>query len=57
MEAKPAEYDALSYLGNAYRLTGQYENAMIIYNQIIALFPGTQRAEAAQNYIYIMNRG
>ncbi len=57
VEAKPAEYDALSYLGNAYRLTGQYENAMIIYNQIIALFPGTQRAEAAQNYIYIMNRG
>ncbi len=57
VEVKPDEYDALSYLGNAYRLTGQYDSAIEIYNHIIQIFPGTQRAEAAQNYIYIINRG
>ena len=43
--------DALLYLGNAYRMNGQNEDAIEVYEQVIALFPGSDRATRAQGYI------
>lgn len=43
--------DALYTLGNAYRKSDDEENATGIYNQVIELFPGTERARRAQGYL------
>lgn len=43
--------DALYTLGNAYRKNEDEENAKAIYNQVIELFPGTERARRSQGYI------
>lgn len=43
--------DALYTLGNAYRKSEDEENAIRIFNQVIELFPGTERARRAQGYL------
>ena len=43
--------DALFTLGNAYRRAGKNAEAIEVYERVIELFPGTQRAARAQNYI------
>ena len=43
--------DALYTLGNAYRKNEDVENATKIYNQVIELLPGTERARRAQGYL------
>ena len=43
--------DALFTLGNAYRRAGKDTEAIDVYERVIELFPGTQRASRAQNYI------
>lgn len=42
--------DALYNLGNAYRLSGDSENAITTYDKVIELFPGTDRANRAKRY-------
>lgn len=43
--------DALYYLGQAYRRSGDNENAIATYNKVIELFPDSSRARNAQEYI------
>lgn len=43
--------DALYTLGNAYRKNEDKDNATKIYNQVIELFPGTERARRSQGYL------
>lgn len=43
--------DALFTLGNAYRLLGNYEDAISIYEQVVRTFPDTERATKSQQYI------
>lgn len=42
--------DALYYLGNAYRKSGDAENALTTYDKVIELFPDTRRARDSQTY-------
>lgn len=44
------DYDVLTYLASAYRLSGDSENALPVYREIVEKFPG-HRATAAQYYI------
>ena len=46
-----SDYDILNYLAHAYRLQGQAENADANFNRIIELFPDTQRAANAAQYL------
>jgi len=43
--------DALYYLGQACRISGDKEGAIAAYNRVIELAPGSQRAAKAQSYI------
>lgn len=43
--------DALYNLGNAYRMSGDVENANATYEKVIELFPGTDRANRSKRYI------
>ncbi|MCM1046458.1 MAG: tetratricopeptide repeat protein [Candidatus Gastranaerophilales bacterium] len=52
-----ANMDAWFFLGEAYRGIGDTENAVMIYNKVIELFPGTERARRAQNFITNMAVG
>ena len=47
----PENGDALFMLGNAYRGNGQNTEAIAIYEKVIALLPGTERARRSQTYI------
>lgn len=42
--------DALYYLGNAYRLSGDSEKAVATYDKVIELFPNTEWANRSQGY-------
>lgn len=42
--------DALYYLADAYRQSGDSENAIIVYNKVQELFPDTERARRAKQY-------
>lgn len=42
--------DALYFLGQTYRRSGDNENAIATYDKLIELFPGTERARKAQQY-------
>ena len=44
---------ALYYLAQAYRKTNDLETAKIYYQKIVELYPGTERAANAQNYLNI----
>lgn len=50
-DASSANGDALVYLGNSYRNTGDLERAKETYEKIIALFPDTEKARRAQQAI------
>ncbi|MBQ9122827.1 MAG: tetratricopeptide repeat protein [Lachnospiraceae bacterium] len=50
-----ANRDALFNLGNAYKRNEDKENALIIYQQVIDLFPDTQSASRAKRYIDELN--
>ena len=43
--------EALHYLGQAYRMSDDRENAIATYRKVIELFPGTPNAASAQRYI------
>ncbi len=43
--------DALFTLGNAYRKQEDAEHAINVYKQVIDLFPGTEKARRAQEYL------
>jgi len=43
--------DALLYLGNCYRNTGQKDEAIKIYEQVVSQFEGTEKARKAQNFL------
>ncbi len=42
--------DALYYLGDAYRQSGDSENALLTFQKVQELFPGTERARKAEQY-------
>jgi len=42
--------DALFYLGNAYRKSGDWDNAIATYDKVMELFPDTRRARDSQTY-------
>ncbi len=42
--------DALYFLGQTYRKSGDNENAIAAYDKVVELFPGTERARRAKNY-------
>lgn len=50
-----ANGDALITLGNAYRRSEKKEEAVAVYEKVIELFPGTERARRAQKYINDLN--
>lgn len=47
--------DALFYLGNSYRQTGDNDKAKEVYAQIIDNFPNTDRANKAETYLAEIN--
>lgn len=47
--------DALFALGNAYRRNEDEDKASEAYNQVIELFPGTERARRSQDYLNEMS--
>lgn len=47
--------DALYNLGNAYRMSGDTENANATYEKVIELFPGTDRANRSKKFITTTN--
>ena len=47
--------EALYNLGNAYRKAGDTANAMAAYQQVIELFPNTEKANRSQAFINDMN--
>lgn len=47
--------DALFNLGNAYRKSGENENAIATYKQVIELFPNTEKADRSQSYLNELN--
>ena len=51
VEINDEDYPTLSSLANAYRLSGDDENAVRIFQEIIKKFPDSRRATVAQNAI------
>ena len=51
LEINSASTDALYNLGNAYRKSGDNANAVATYQQVIELFPNTEKANRSQSYI------
>lgn len=49
--------DAVYYLAQSYRRAGQNEQAIVYYNKIIELKPGTERARNAERYLQEMEQG
>ncbi len=47
--------EALLYLANSYRETGETEKAKEAYAQVIELFPGTEKANRADDYLVEIN--
>lgn len=47
----PSNGEALYNLGNSYNRKGNTSKAVEIYEQVIALFPNTEKARKSQNYI------
>ncbi len=48
VEYNPEEVEALYMLGEAYRMNGDEENAVAVYDKVMELFPGTWRANSAR---------
>lgn len=49
--------DAWYYLGQAYRRSGDTENALAAYQKLIELFPDGARAKSAQDYVNQLGSG
>ncbi|MDE6915583.1 MAG: tetratricopeptide repeat protein, partial [Lachnospiraceae bacterium] len=47
----PSNGEALYNLGNSYNKKGDLEKAVAIYEQVVELFPKTEKARKSQNYI------
>ena len=47
--------DALFYLGNAYRQSGDNDKAKEVYAQVIDNFPNTNRANRSEAYLAEIN--
>jgi len=47
--------EALLNLGHAYRKSGDFTNALDVYNRLMELFPNTDRANRAQSFINEIN--
>ena len=45
------DYTVLNYLAHAYRLSGDTDNAILVFQEIIDKFPGTQKATKAEQQI------
>ena len=56
-EVDDEDYPTLSSLANAYRLSGDDENAVRVFRQIIEKFPDSRRADVAQNAIDQIQQG
>ena len=50
-EYNPKNGEALYNLGNAYNKKGETEKAAEIYEQVIELFPNTEKARKSETYI------
>ncbi len=57
LEIDDADYETLNLLAHSYRLSGDYDNALKIFQQIVDTFPGTRRATQAQRYVDNGGRG
>ena len=53
----PNNAEALLDLGNAYRRNGDAVNAVTIYNRVIELFPDTDLARKAGQWLHDYNEG
>ncbi len=51
MEIDETDYETLNLLAHSYRLNGDYDKAVEIFQKIVDTFPGTRRATDAQRYI------
>lgn len=56
-EINEEDYPVLSSLANAYRLSGDTENAIQVFEDIIEKFPDSRRADVAQNAIDQIRQG
>ena len=56
-EINPDDYAVLSSLANAYRLNGDNDNAIAVFQDIISRFPDSREASVAQNYIDQIQQG
>ena len=56
-EINGSDYAVLSSLANAYRLNGDDEKAVSVFQEIISQFPDTREAAVAQNYIDQIQQG
>ena len=50
-EYNPSNGEALYNLGNSYNKKGETDKAVEIYEQVVELFPHTEKARKSQNYI------
>lgn len=57
MEINDEDYETLNLLAHSYRLAGDYENALKIFQKIVDTFPGTKKASQAQKYVDNEGRG
>lgn len=51
VEFDPSNGDALLYLGNCYRNTEKKDEAMKVYEEVVAKFEGTEKARKADNFL------
>lgn len=51
LEMNDADYEVLNLLAHSYRLSGDFEKAKEVFQQIVDTFPGTKRASNAQVYV------
>ena len=49
-----SDYTVLNYLAHAYRLSGDTDNAISVFQEIIDKFPGTQKATKAEQQIEVL---
>lgn len=57
MEIDNTDYEVLNYLAHAYRESGDNENAIKIFQEIVTQFEGMKRATDAQAYIDSLSGG
>ncbi len=53
----PHDYNILTYLAHSYRLSGETENAISTFKEIVEYYPDTRRAIVAQQYVDLLESG